>query len=71
MTVDPTAAQAFVSTGVAFNIGGVPLAREGALVEAGSDLQVNSHAKIGLSYAGQLASSVHDHSVKGNFTWRF
>jgi len=42
-----------------------------ALVEAGGDLQLTAQAKIGVSYAGQLANSAHDHSVKGNFTWRF
>ena len=70
-TVDPTAALEFVSTGAAFGIAGVPLARDAALVEAGADLQITSQAKIGLSYAGQLAHSIQDHSVKGNFTWRF
>ena len=69
--VDPTAALAFVSTGAGFAIAGVPLARDAALVEAGADLQITSQAKIGLSYAGQLAGSIQDHSVKGNFTWRF
>ena len=33
--------------------------------------QLTAQAKIGVSYAGQLANSAHDHSVKGNFTWRF
>ena len=70
-TVDPTAALAFVSIGAAFGIAGVPLARDAALVEAGADLQITSQAKIGFSYAGQLADSIQDHSVKGNFTWRF
>ena len=69
--VDPTAALEFVSTGAAFGIAGVPLARDAALVEAGGDLQLTAQAKIGVSYAGQLANSAHDHSVKGNFTWRF
>ena len=64
-------ALAFVSTGAGFAIAGVPLARDAALVEAGADLQITSQAKIGLSYAGQLADSIQDHSVKGNFTWRF
>ena len=69
--VDPTAALEFVSTGAAFGIAGVPLARDAALVEASGDLQLTAQAKIGVSYAGQLANSAHDHSVKGNFTWRF
>jgi fibronectin-binding autotransporter adhesin len=70
-TVDPTAALAFVSTGAPFTIAGVPLARDAALVEAGADLQITGNAKVGVSYAGQLSNSVQDHSVKGNFTWRF
>jgi outer membrane autotransporter protein len=70
-TVDQTAALAFVSTGAAFGIAGVPLARDAALVEAGADLQITRQAKIGLSYSGQRANSIQDHSVKGNFTCRF
>jgi outer membrane autotransporter protein len=69
--VTPTAALSFQSIGAGFNILGVPIARDAALVEAGSDLQLAAQAKIGVSYAGQLANSAHDHSVKGNFTWRF
>jgi hypothetical protein len=32
---------------------------------------LTAQAKIGVSYAGQLANSAHDHSVSGNFSWRF
>jgi|SRR6516162_9437137 len=59
------------SIGSGFNIFGVPIARDAALVEAGGDLLLTAQAKIGVSYAGQLANSAHDHSVRGNFTWRF
>jgi outer membrane autotransporter protein len=69
--VTPTAALVFQSTGAGFGIAGVPLARDAALIEAGGDLQLTTQAKVGVSYAGQLANSAHDHSVKGNFTWRF
>ena len=69
--VTPTAALSFQSIGAGFNILGVPIARDAALVEAGGDLQLTAQAKIGVSYAGQLADSAHDHSVRGNFTWRF
>jgi hypothetical protein len=27
--------------------------------------------QVGVSYAAALANNAHDHSVKGNFTWRF
>jgi outer membrane autotransporter protein len=69
--VTPTAGLAFQSTGAGFGIWGVPVARDAALIEAGGDLQLSAQAKVGVSYAGQLANSAHDHSVKGNFTWRF
>jgi uncharacterized protein with beta-barrel porin domain len=56
----PTAALSFQSIGAGFNILGVPIARDAALVEAGGDLQLTAQAKIGVSYAGQLANSAHD-----------
>jgi outer membrane autotransporter protein len=70
-TVTPGASLAFQSAGAAFNIPGVPLARDAALVEAGLDLQITAQARVGVFYAGQLANSAHDNAVKGNFTWRF
>jgi outer membrane autotransporter protein len=69
--VNPTAALAFQSTGAAFTGAGVPVARDAAQVEAGLDLRVTSHAKFGVGYLGQLASSAQTHAVKGGFTWNF
>jgi outer membrane autotransporter protein len=69
--IAPTAALAFQNTGAGFSIAGVPLARDAALVETALDLRVNPHAKLGLSYSGQLAGHLQDHAVKGNFTWNF
>jgi outer membrane autotransporter protein len=69
--VNPAAALAFQSTGVPFGIVGLPIARDEAVVEAGLDARVNPRATIGISYLGQLASTGQDHSVRGNFTWRF
>ena len=60
-----------LSTGAAFGIWGVPIARDAALVEAGGDLHLSLQTKLGLFYVGQLAANAQDHSVKGNFTWRF
>jgi autotransporter-associated beta strand protein len=70
-TTTPTAALAFRSTGAAFGIWGVPIARDAALVEAGGDLHLSLQTKLGIFYVGQLATNAQDHSVKGNFTWRF
>jgi outer membrane autotransporter protein len=70
-TVPPTATLTFQNTGTAFGIWGAPIARDAALVEAGGDLHLSTQTKVGIFYAGQLATSTRDHSVKGNFTWQF
>jgi outer membrane autotransporter protein len=69
--VNPVAALTFLSTAASFTAGGVPLAGDTAIIDAGFDVRINPHAKIGLSYFGQLASGAQDHAVKGNFTWNF
>jgi len=69
--VTPTAALAFQSNGLGFDVAGVPIARDAALVDAGFDLRVSSWAKLGLSYSGELAGNARDNAVKGNFTWDF
>jgi outer membrane autotransporter protein len=70
-SLTPTTTLTFRSSGPAFGIWGVPIARDAALVEAGGDLQLSAQTKVGIFYAGQLATNAQDHSVKGNFTWRF
>lgn len=69
--VTPTTALTFLGTGIPFSVAGVPLARETAIVESGFDLQINPRAKIGVSYFGELATHLHDHAVKGKFSWSF
>jgi fibronectin-binding autotransporter adhesin len=67
----PTTTLTLRNTGAAFGIWGVPIARDAALIEAGGDLQLSAQTKVGIFYVGQLATNAQDHSVKGNFTWRF
>ncbi len=69
--VTPQQSYAFASTGIGFEIGGVPLARNSALLDAGVDFAVAPNATLGLSYAGQLANSVQDNGVRGRFNWKF
>jgi outer membrane autotransporter protein len=69
--VTPTAALAFKTAGIPFTVAGAPIARNSALVDAGFDLNVGWPATFGLTYVGVLANSAHDHSVKGNFSWKF
>ena len=70
-SVTPTAALAFQSTGAAFVVAGVPIARDSLLAEAGLDLHIGRSATLGVSYVGQLARNVEDHAAKGNFSWKF
>ncbi len=70
-TVTPLAALAFQSTGAAFVVAGVPIARDALLAEAGLDLGIGRNTTLGVSYVGQLASNVRDHAAKGKFTYRF
>jgi outer membrane autotransporter protein len=70
-TITPTASLAFQSAGIPFTIAGAPIARDAALVDAGVDLRVIPQMTLGVSYLGVLGNSVQDHSVKGNFNWKF
>src|SRR5262249_22689026 len=69
--VTPATTAAFVATGSAFALAGVPIARDSALVEAGLELAVSRNATVGVSYVGQLSDTVQDHAVKGKAVWRF
>jgi outer membrane autotransporter protein len=68
--VDPKATLAF-SGSSSFAVAGIPIARDAAVVEAGLDLALGHSAKLGLSYAGQLAAEAQDHSFKGMLSVMF
>ena len=69
--VTPDAALAFASTGIGFDVTGVPLAQDSALIDAGLDLNLGPATTLGVSYSGQLAHNLTDNAVKGRFTWVF
>ena len=69
--VTPEMALAFASNGVPFTIGGVPIADNSLIVDAGLDFDVAATAKLGISYSGQLATDAQDHAVLGNFHVQF
>lgn len=69
--VTPGASFAFATTGVGFDIAGVPLAEDSALLDAGLDLAVSDRITAGVSYSGQYADDVSDNAVKGRLTWLF
>jgi outer membrane autotransporter protein len=69
--VTPATALAFQSTGTAFSVAGLPIARNSALVEGGFDWRFSPWAKLGAFYQGELAAHAQSHAFKGAFTWDF
>ncbi|ODR93903.1 hypothetical protein AUC70_09825 [Methyloceanibacter stevinii] len=69
--VAPSASLVFATTGVGFDVSGVPLAEDSALIDAGLDFALSDRLSAGVSYSGQYADSVSDNAVKGRFTWLF
>jgi outer membrane autotransporter protein len=69
--VTPNAAMRFASGGDTFTIGGVPIARDAAVIEAGLDVALSPVATLGVSYGGQFGSGVTDQSVRANFNMTF
>lgn len=57
--------------GSAFDIAGVPIASDAALLEAGLDLNLTPTAKIGINYGGQLSSEATDQTLAGALTVSF
>ena len=69
--VTPAAALLFESNGAPFDVAGVPLARDAALVQAGFALHLTAQATVDIAYFGNLAPHAQDNSVKGNLNWSF
>ena len=69
--VTPLSTMRFASGGDAFSIGGVPIARDAAVVEAGLDFNLAPAAVFGVSYAGQFGSGVTDQTFRANFNVKF
>ncbi len=69
--VTPLSTMNFASGGNAFSIGGVPIARDAAVIETGLDLALSPAAMLGVSYGGQFGSDISDQSVKASFNVKF
>ncbi len=67
----PLATLRFAGGGSPFGIGGVPIARNAAVIEAGLDYAISPNASLGISYGGQFGSGLADHSAKANLHVRF
>ncbi|KGR96197.1 autotransporter domain-containing protein [Burkholderia sp. ABCPW 111] len=67
----PTSTLAFAAGGSSFQVAGVPIARDSAVLELGIDASVTKNLTLGVSYSGQYGSGVRDNAVLGNALWRF
>ena len=67
----PTATLSYASGSSAFMTGGVPIARDAAVVEAGLDFMLSPTATLGISYNGQFANHLVDQSLKANLSMKF
>ncbi|MBZ3691528.1 autotransporter domain-containing protein [Phyllobacterium calauticae] len=69
--VTPQAQLAFASGGESFDVSGLPIAADAALVEAGLAYNIGRTTTLGLTYTGQFSSGVNDNTVKADLTVRF
>ncbi|MDQ7959061.1 MAG: autotransporter domain-containing protein, partial [Pseudomonadota bacterium] len=67
----PASTHAFAGSLASFTVGGVPLARNVAVLEAGVEAELAPKLTLGASYAGQFGSGLRDHGFKLNLAYRF
>lgn len=65
-----TVTQAF-SGGTPFSIAGLPIARDGVVLEAGVGAAVLRNLSVGVYYTGQFGNGSSEQGVMGNLTWKF
>jgi outer membrane autotransporter protein len=59
------------ATGSVFSVGGVPVGRDTAVIDAELAFKVAPAANLSLRYSGQIGSGVSDHSFNARFDVRF
>lgn len=66
----PTSSFSFAG-GSPFDIAGVPLARNAAVIEAGLAVDMSRNASLGLAYSGQIGSGAQDHGFRATLSGSF
>ncbi|HDR8862172.1 TPA: autotransporter domain-containing protein, partial [Burkholderia territorii] len=69
--VQPSSAFTFANGGTSFQVSGVPIARDSAVLEAGIDAAITKRLTLGLTFSGQYGGGVRDNAVLGNILWKF
>ncbi|WP_343315400.1 autotransporter domain-containing protein [Brucella sp. BE17] len=67
----PDSRLSFASGGSAFSTGGVPVAKNLAVLELGLDRKFTDGLSIGVSYSGQIGNGSQDHGAKAQLQWKF
>lgn len=61
----------FADAASEFDVHGMPLSRNAAMVDAGLDIAMSRNIRLSVSYAGQLFSTIQNNSVRGGVSIRF
>lgn len=69
--LDPTTPLVFPSADIGFEVLGVPIVRDSALIQTGLTVVVAADATLGLTYSGQIGRGFSDNAITGRFDWRF
>ncbi len=66
----PTSSFSFAG-GSPFDIAGVPLARNAAVIEAGLSVDLSRNASLGVAYSGQIGSGAQHHGIRATLAGSF
>ncbi|MEZ0168378.1 autotransporter domain-containing protein [Microvirga sp. TS319] len=69
--VTPSSLLAFGSAGNPFTVSSLPIATDALVMEAGLGMEIGSNATVSVSYGGQFARKVQDHSIRAGLEVRF
>jgi outer membrane autotransporter protein len=61
----------FAGTGESFDISGVPLGADSAVMQAALDFALSPDAILSIGYDGALSNSAQDHAIRGGVSWKF
>ncbi|MCE2563115.1 autotransporter domain-containing protein [Komagataeibacter sp. FNDCF1] len=67
----PTTREAFAAGGSSFDVAGVPLSRDAAVLNAGLRAHLTDRLELGISYIGQYGNRSVDSGLRGRFAWKF
>ncbi|MCP9308625.1 autotransporter outer membrane beta-barrel domain-containing protein [Zymomonas mobilis] len=70
-TITSSIKENFLNQTADFNVSGVPLAENSAMVSVGLQAQVKNRLQLGLSYSGQYSAHYSSSGLKGNISWVF